>query len=480
MSKTTENLELFEYDTQTDGKQKFNITKALNNNFDKIDEAIGNIKGLPIQTNNAGKFLSTDGQNASWQQINISDAVEFRNYIKSCAVNASGNAEVIKNISNGEISEQVAISLANSNNSSNISGTGFTSSNGGYDGLNSTVTRSYTLNNSVSAVQSVAVTLRQYAAHRAGSGVWVDAVFSDGTTQRVGTQTGGGDTNVTKTYSIAVEGLKTLTGFNVTANHSAWSNGYCDSSVSASNFTCTHLKTVSSAITLNATEETPIQYVPSDGVTRSITQALGKDFSSGYADGTYHLFASENATTTTITYSKGRVAPVSPANGNYWLDTSSTPTKLKKCIVTSVTNGESDDAVTTTTAEWQETNDIYVGSVTVASNVITGVTQPITKGADCPATVVKTYRNGTSWYRIWSDGWCEQGGNTQSAVNGKYTITLLKPYKTIVGASATSWADCNYAIISTPSLSTIAVETRGFDHTVQPCTAFWFIYGYVI
>lgn len=46
MSKTTENLELFEYDTQTDGKQKFNITKALNNNFDKIDTATGKLSEL--------------------------------------------------------------------------------------------------------------------------------------------------------------------------------------------------------------------------------------------------------------------------------------------------------------------------------------------------------------------------------------------------------------------------------------------------
>ena len=46
MSKTTENLELFEYDTQTDGKQKFNITKALNNNFDKIDTATGKLTEL--------------------------------------------------------------------------------------------------------------------------------------------------------------------------------------------------------------------------------------------------------------------------------------------------------------------------------------------------------------------------------------------------------------------------------------------------
>ena len=27
--------------------------------------------------------------------------------------------------------------------------------------------------------------------------------------------------------------------------------------------------------------------------------------------------------------------------------------------------------------------------------------------------LVETYVNGTSWYRIWSDGFCEQGGQTQ-------------------------------------------------------------------
>lgn len=53
MSKKTENLGLFEYDTQTDGKQKFNINTALNNNFDKIDTVIGDLQkktagsGLP-------------------------------------------------------------------------------------------------------------------------------------------------------------------------------------------------------------------------------------------------------------------------------------------------------------------------------------------------------------------------------------------------------------------------------------------------
>ena len=51
--------------------------------------------------------------------------------------------------------------------------------------------------------------------------------------------------------------------------------------------------------------------------------------------------------------------------------------------------------------------------------------------------VVETYVNGTSWYRVWSDGWCEQGGKwTGSVTIGQgseqiVTITFLKPYKDI-------------------------------------------------
>lgn len=44
--------------------------------------------------------------------------------------------------------------------------------------------------------------------------------------------------------------------------------------------------------------------------------------------------------------------------------------------------------------------------------------------------VIETYRNGTEWYRLWSDGWIEQGGflssvtTTQSSV----TVNLLKTF----------------------------------------------------
>lgn len=69
MPEYTQNLNLFKYDTVTDAKQAFNIDQALNNNFDKIDEAIGNINTLPPQTDNSGKFLTTDGISASWGNI---------------------------------------------------------------------------------------------------------------------------------------------------------------------------------------------------------------------------------------------------------------------------------------------------------------------------------------------------------------------------------------------------------------------------
>ena len=49
MSTTTEILDLFKYDTETDKKEKFNINQCLNNNWDKIDnfaKEVVNNKGL--------------------------------------------------------------------------------------------------------------------------------------------------------------------------------------------------------------------------------------------------------------------------------------------------------------------------------------------------------------------------------------------------------------------------------------------------
>lgn len=51
--------------------------------------------------------------------------------------------------------------------------------------------------------------------------------------------------------------------------------------------------------------------------------------------------------------------------------------------------------------------------------------------------VVETYVNGASWYRVYSDGWVEQGGFVTS-VSGDYTVVFLKPF-----------ADTDYTILKT-------------------------------
>lgn len=46
--------------------------------------------------------------------------------------------------------------------------------------------------------------------------------------------------------------------------------------------------------------------------------------------------------------------------------------------------------------------------------------------------ITETYRNGDSWYRIYSDGWCEQGGATVASGSAETTVTvsLLKQFPT--------------------------------------------------
>lgn len=48
---------------------------------------------------------------------------------------------------------------------------------------------------------------------------------------------------------------------------------------------------------------------------------------------------------------------------------------------------------------------------------------------ECKAYITETYVNGPSWYRVWSDGWCEQGGYT-TIKSGSNIISFLKKFVT--------------------------------------------------
>lgn len=76
-----------------------------------------------------------------------------------------------------------------------------------------------------------------------------------------------------------------------------------------------------------------------------------------------------------------------------------------------------------------------VGNLDIA-NIAQGLTQTETRISAIEnnkvdkagnAWIVETYRNGTEWYRVWSDGWVEQGG--YKALDSTGTVTFLKPFQ---------------------------------------------------
>ena len=64
---------------------------------------------------------------------------------------------------------------------------------------------------------------------------------------------------------------------------------------------------------------------------------------------------------------------------------------------------------------------INVGEITTALADKIGRTE-------CKSYVTETYTNGNSWYRIYSDGWCEQGGLVYIQQTSGFTINLIKSY----------------------------------------------------
>lgn len=103
-----------------------------------------------------------------------------------------------------------------------------------------------------------------------------------------------------------------------------------------------------------------------------------------------------------------------------------------------------------------------------------------TASTNRPAVVIQNYKSNASWYRIWSDGWKEQGGRVKTGTNTK--ITFLKAfsdanytfsaYQTSTGASSSSYFNASYlSSKAAASFTFVSGETEApyFD---------WFACGY--
>lgn len=94
--------------------------------------------------------------------------------------------------------------------------------------------------------------------------------------------------------------------------------------------------------------------------------------------------------------------------------------------------------------------------------------------------VIETYVNGTSWYRIWSDGWIEQGGRAVVGQDTRVRVNLLRPYTN--ANYYVNWISCsgtNTSGSGTRAADDLTATTfnifNGQDTTM---TANWYACGY--
>jgi hypothetical protein len=124
----------------------------------------------------------------------------------------------------------------------------------------------------------------------------------------------------------------------------------------------------------------------------------------------------------------------------------------------------------------------YVGAVVQDANLI-NAGQVLNDVANLKAHyIVETYVNGTSWYRVYSDGWCEQGGFS-SQQGGTAVISLLKSYNNtnysvfLSKSSADTQPVCQQAYNLTTNSFVHGGAWNGDSNNARP--SFWQACGYI-
>ena len=235
---------------------------------------------------------------------------------------------------------------------------------------------------------------------------------------------------------------------------------------------------VSTSIEFNVGDGTtypPITFTNAKGKTTTLNSINSYDLSQT-DPGTYLVYLTENATAVTLSDNGAKIyrqptAPVSPQGTDIWLDTS------KEGLTSYIRES----------GTWVEANIVVLGSVTVNNykvqsartylynwngyNINIGTCVNLQSSLQGARVVVRVGTTSAGWYRKWSDGWIEQGG--QATVNS--TITLPTPF-----------SDTNYNAVGTiynhGANEAIAVYNKtktqfnfGSENDTQCC---WYAFGF--
>lgn len=122
-----------------------------------------------------------------------------------------------------------------------------------------------------------------------------------------------------------------------------------------------------------------------------------------------------------------------------------------------------------------------VGSVDI-QNVMSAVNAVQAKVEDklgvSTVHITETWKStdGTSWYRVWSDGFIEQGGSYTSSDNNEFTITLSRPMTTTYYHSTVTGG---YSVSSNKGFEYVyGKTTTDFKAVVIEPSGTWEVRGY--
>ena len=94
----------------------------------------------------------------------------------------------------------------------------------------------------------------------------------------------------------------------------------------------------------------------------------------------------------------------------------------------------------------------------------------------------ESYVNGTSWYRVYSDGWCEQGGKPIGTNSSMVNVQLLKPYKDTNYTILNGFANTSGTANRNDPIVIHNISQNGFSMSIQtPSTMYlmWQASGYI-
>ena len=100
--------------------------------------------------------------------------------------------------------------------------------------------------------------------------------------------------------------------------------------------------------------------------------------------------------------------------------------------------------------------------------------------------LIESYSSGASWYRVYSDGWCEQGGVVlASSSNADYTVNLLKTFRdtnydvqTSYTQGASPSSSLTYRQVSHHNMTQTSFEVFLYNNT-QLSSCNWRACGYI-